>query len=308
MGTKRWSASVRPPMHPSVRSFVRWGFRAFWGERMEGMGDAPKCGMLMYPDHLQNDSILVSIDPILALWWPKNLRFPGILRGTHGKNVPKCGIRMYWILSSFSLVLGQSAGTVSSLIPCYIMIKCISHETKFTTSLSKLRWRHNGRIGVSNHQPNDRLLKRLFRSKKISKLRVTGLCVGNSPTTGEFPAQMASNAENVSIWWRHHDNVIRNSSALVLCNTCGHRDKDYISETEPNVPCTIVYLASWGRPPSQIVRFTWPTCGPPGSCRPQVGLTWAPWTLLSGFSHSGTTHHTQSYFSDWRVTKRKQIK
>ena len=22
---------------------------------------------------------------------------------------------------------------------------------------------------------------------------------------GEFPAQMASNAENVSIWWRHHE-------------------------------------------------------------------------------------------------------
>ena len=41
-------------------------------------------------------------------------------------------------------------------------------------------------------------------SKKTSKLRVTGLCVGNSPGTGEFPAQKASNAENVSIWWRHH--------------------------------------------------------------------------------------------------------
>ena len=25
-----------------------------------------------------------------------------------------------------------------------------------------------------------------------------------SLVTGEFPAQMASNAENVSIWWRHH--------------------------------------------------------------------------------------------------------
>ena len=37
------------------------------------------------------------------------------------------------------------------------------------------------------------------RSKKTSKLRVTGLCAGNSPGTGEFPAQMASNAENVSI-------------------------------------------------------------------------------------------------------------
>ena len=69
-----------------------------------------------------------------------------------------------------------------------------------------LRWRHNERDGVSSHQPYDCLLNRLFRhrSKKTSKLRVTGLCVGNSPETGEFPAQMASNAENVSIWWRHH--------------------------------------------------------------------------------------------------------
>ena len=41
-------------------------------------------------------------------------------------------------------------------------------------------------------------------SKKISKLHVTGLCAENSPGTGELPAQMASNAENVSIWWRHH--------------------------------------------------------------------------------------------------------
>ena len=39
------------------------------------------------------------------------------------------------------------------------------------------------------------------RLKKTSKLRVAGLCDGNSPVTGEFPAQMASNAENVSIWW-----------------------------------------------------------------------------------------------------------
>ena len=39
---------------------------------------------------------------------------------------------------------------------------------------------------------------------KTSQLRVTGLRVGNSPVTGEFPAQTASNAEKVSIWWRHH--------------------------------------------------------------------------------------------------------
>ena len=34
--------------------------------------------------------------------------------------------------------------------------------------------------------------------KKTSKLRVTGLCAGNSPEAGEFPAQRASYAENVS--------------------------------------------------------------------------------------------------------------
>ena len=46
-----------------------------------------------------------------------------------------------------------------------------------------LRWRQNGRYSVSNHQPHDCLFNRLFRrrSKKTSKLRVTGLCAGNSP-------------------------------------------------------------------------------------------------------------------------------
>ena len=39
------------------------------------------------------------------------------------------------------------------------------------------------------------------RSKKTWKLRVTGLCAGNSLVTGEFPAQLASNEKNVSIWW-----------------------------------------------------------------------------------------------------------
>ena len=42
------------------------------------------------------------------------------------------------------------------------------------------------------------------RSKKTSKLRVTGLCAGNSPGTGEFPSQRTGNAEYVFIWWRHY--------------------------------------------------------------------------------------------------------
>ena len=69
-------------------------------------------------------------------------------------------------------------------------------EKHFHTAL---RWRHNERNGVSNHQPHDCLLNRLFRrrSKKTSKLRLTGLCEGNSPVTHEFPRQRASNAKNV---------------------------------------------------------------------------------------------------------------
>ena len=81
-----------------------------------------------------------------------------------------------------------------------------------------LRWRHNGQDGVSNHQPHHCLLNSLFgcRSKKTSKLRVPGLCAGNSPGTGEFSAQMASNVENVSIRWRHHEQIQTSSISRVL--------------------------------------------------------------------------------------------
>ena len=52
-----------------------------------------------------------------------------------------------------------------------------------------LQWRHNRCDEVSNHQPHDCLLKRLCggRSKKTSKLRVTGICAGNSPTPVNSP-------------------------------------------------------------------------------------------------------------------------
>ena len=71
-----------------------------------------------------------------------------------------------------------------------------------------LQWRHNER-DVTPKSPAlryDCLVKRLFRrrSKETSKLRVTGLCAGNWSATGEFPAQRAGNAENVSVWCRHH--------------------------------------------------------------------------------------------------------
>ena len=86
------------------------------------------------------------------------------------------------------------------------------------TTCELLQWRHNEHDGVSNHQPHDCLLNSLFRRrlKKTSKLRVTGLCEGNSPGIGEFPAQRASNAENAFIWWRQHLKFNQSSSKTYI--------------------------------------------------------------------------------------------
>ena len=56
---------------------------------------------------------------------------------------------------------------------------------------SSLQWRHNGHDGILNHWHLDCLINRLFRrrSKETTKFHVTGLCEGNSPVTGEFPAK-----------------------------------------------------------------------------------------------------------------------
>ena len=103
--------------------------------------------------------------------------------------------------SETNLLYKSDPTTTSPTITCEVEV-----EGKGNSPKASLQWRHYERNGVSNHQRLNCLLNLLSRrrSKKTSKLRVTGLCVGNSPVTGEFPAQRASSAENVSIWWRHH--------------------------------------------------------------------------------------------------------
>ena len=115
-------------------------------------------------------------------------------------------------LQSFSVLL-----FVLCSMPCYTTTIYDECMALMSWSIKPLQWRHNGGDSISNHQPHDCLLNRLFRrrSKKTSKLRVTGLCVGNSPGTGEFPAQMASYAENVSIWWRHQTKLTLGSVFLL---------------------------------------------------------------------------------------------
>ena len=73
--------------------------------------------------------------------------------------------------------------------------------TRYKTSpiLTQIgRFRTIGRSQLSN--PSD------LPCLHISN-RATGLCAGNSPVTGEFPTQMSSNAEHVSIWWCYHARI-----------------------------------------------------------------------------------------------------
>ena len=87
-----------------------------------------------------------------------------------------------------------------------------------------LQWRHNERDGVSNHRRLYYLLNRLFRhrSKKPSKLRVTGLCERNPPVTGGFPSQKPSNAENYFIWWRHLAKELWRNHIQLCIRYCGY--------------------------------------------------------------------------------------
>ena len=85
-----------------------------------------------------------------------------------------------------------------------------------------LRWRHNGRDSVSNHQPHHCLLNRYSDADQRKHQSSASLAfVWNSPGIGEFPAQMASCAENVSIWWRHHVLAFRNARGQYFGNVLG---------------------------------------------------------------------------------------
>ena len=94
---------------------------------------------------------------------------------------------------------------------------CVCVEVWYWTTV---QWRHNERDVASNHRCLDCLLNRLFmrKSKKTLKPPVTGLGEGNPPVTDGLPSRRTSNAENVSIWWRHH---------------------------EIPIPFKVTYLASW---------------------------------------------------------------
>ena len=126
----------------------------------------------------------------------------------------KCSILCYWHRYTHRFCMADGDVITSK----HLTKECLPYYWDFFKGIFRspveshqkgpvtFQWRHNECDEASNHQPYECLLNSLFRSmsKKTLKLRVTGLGTGNSPETDEVPTQMASNAESVSIWWRHH--------------------------------------------------------------------------------------------------------
>ena len=119
------------------------------------------------------------------------------------------------VLSSITISnnLHPDGNTTMSLVKCTCTITnfgClwVLQATRLpwiTHFIHPLHWRHNGRDSVSNHQPHDCLLNRLFRrrSKHQSSASLAFVRGIHRWPVNSF-AQMASKAENVFILWRHH--------------------------------------------------------------------------------------------------------
>ena len=105
-----------------------------------------------------------------------------------------------------------------------------------------LLWRHNGRNGVSNYEPHHCLLNRLF------------LCEANSPVTDEFPA---SNAENSSIWWRHHDSTNSDHAGCPKYNECLLLANPWVTHKRfnPYICCPVCLLITVHRALRQSCMF-----------------------------------------------------
>ena len=143
--------------------------------------------------------------------------------------------------------------------------------------MKSLQWRHNDRDSVSNHQPHDCLLNRLFsrRSMKTSKLRVTDLCAGwpvNFPHKGtvtrEYFHLMTSSCACSSYIHLYSKNCAHGLCVMICCG-CLYYSKSLHCHRNNST--------------ALISRFMGPTWGPSGADKTQVGPMLAPWTLLSGW-------------------------
>ena len=107
-------------------------------------------------------------------------------------------VKFCWILAIFIFFIMK---WLIEYICCTML--CIVHHCDVTMSMMASK-------SLAYQQFTQPFVQEQIKEK--SKLHVTGLCEGNLPVTGEFPAQRTSNTENVSIWWRHHVHILKKTS------------------------------------------------------------------------------------------------
>ena len=112
---------------------------------------------------------------------------------------------MFWRWSHITYDTWQEFYTACKL-SCFVIVW---HRSILFTPFSvtcrafmALRRRHNGRDSVSKHQPHDCFLTNYSDADQRNHQSSASLAFVRG--IHRVPAQMASNAENVSIWWRHH--------------------------------------------------------------------------------------------------------
>ena len=97
---------------------------------------------------------------------------------------------------------------ISVIVCCGLLRASYRHYIRrgYCPDTRSLYWRHYERDGVSNHRRLQCLLTRLCQAQIKENIKAPR----DWPLWGEFtgdrrfPSQRASNAENVSTWWRHH--------------------------------------------------------------------------------------------------------
>ena len=182
-----WLSNAWYTVHPkNLRT--SWHGNAFWALLALCEGNSPVSGWI--PSQTASDA---------ELWW-----FVVSWEKLLNKQSIYGWFQTQWCMGLFALQC--------FFADCIPVGFTLTNQGYFLWGSSALQWRHNECNGDSNHRPVECLLNRLYRrrSKKTSVFRVTGLCGGNPPWTGEFPSQRASNAENVSVWWCHHG-LLRNN-------------------------------------------------------------------------------------------------
>ena len=143
------------------------------------------------PAKFQSDQIILNTNLMTTQDWFRSRNSTSFhwMSPNHSKNL--C-VRHNTLRFSPLWIMGWLGWDILTLILFSFFCEWISKSCAMSlwmNIMKSLQWSRNGCNSISNYQPHDCLLNRLFRrrSKKTSKLRVTGLCVGNSPGTVKSP-------------------------------------------------------------------------------------------------------------------------